>query len=805
MIRTAIICTCLAVLFCLLSSAKASTDIAIDALHGLPELQDYGVDLETLYPEFDFVLFDKERIPLTDPIRYGLTRGNWDPTNIQVELTETVEALYVILDITYQPGSIDQLPFISVVAPDQAHYTGNYGKWHLDNPPLGSYDITISWGEDQIRFRVGTGPSYWDAYPPEDYGAMLYLNGFTWQFFRGLPTLHSAADLTRIQEYLDNGGGYGLIYDAEEPVALKPIIQVRNFDSPVDLSLDVPGHLTYRKPQVKSDRPVQWSLNSASEAQEILYEAAFRQPLNFISYDANTNSVTNHSWATTRDVKLLEFIPFEGYRISDFGTIQQKAMRTAKTSAVLSGREAEDYLVRILREEALRSGMTEPENDSFFGHKYDWTPRLLAEVAANPGPVCLYRIEGSDYDGLIPLQVNPSPQEQVRILWVYSMLPENPAAIAPVHPKAVSRARTIDARSNGVVHEYGFFREHYGGDALDELEEWDWHCYDGSLYDPTNFDEWEERIQFHTTGSSPLVSTFMDQVQIVQGEFSTAIEPLAGDAEVVLKGDDDTQSWDTSMPFPAGSYPPVVVAREETAGGRLTAYSDLHFFQDYADNLQFSRNVLNWLKGEDQDPVPDIDIADAVIETTLVDDQQVTTTFTVLNRGDAALTFTAGFPDIDWLLAEGPTDTTLQAGASCSYQLTWIHAGLPEGFHTSTCHFSTNDPNESELDWPITLQMVRTSDVSPVAAKPSNFTLLNAYPNPFNSQISISFIVEKAATIDFMLVNILGQEMETLARRNWSNGVHSLNLDFSDKPSGLYFLKATAGNSHQLVKLMHLK
>lgn len=803
MIRTGIICTCLAVLFCFLPFAIASTDIAIDALHGLPELLDYDVNLETLYPEFDFVLFDKERIPLTHPLLYGVTRGDWEPTNVQIEITEPAEALYIVLDMTYTPGTISQLPYVQVVDPNQTYYGANYGKWHLDNPPLGTYEITISWGEERIPFRIGTGPSFWDVYPPEDYGAMLFLNGFTWFFFRGEPTPHSEADITRIQAYLDSGGGYGLIYDAHEPIAMKPIIQARNFDSPVELSLDIPGRLTYRNPQVKSAAPAQWSLDNAND--EVLYEAAFRQPLNFISYDAGTSSITNQSWATTCDVRLLEFIPGSGYRVSTFGTAQPKASHKAISSFVLSGLETESYLDNLLRKESLAAGMTRDECDSFFSHKYNWIPRLLAEVAANPGPVCLYRIENADYDNLLPLSVDPAPREQIRVLWVYSSLPENLSNVASVHPRVESSSKNITARSNGTIHEYGFFREHYGSDALDELDEWNWHCYDGSLSDPTNCGEWQEQVQFHTTGQSPLVSTFMDQVEFIQGEFSTVIEPLAGDAEIVLRGDDDTYCWDQSMPFPAGSYPPVVVAREETAGGRLLGFADLHFFNNHGDNLHFCENVLDWLNGEEQDPVPDIDIADAVVETTVVDDNQITSLLTVMNRGDADLTFTVGFPDIDWLIGIGPDDTTLAAGAACTYQFIWRNATLPEGFHSTTCHFSTNDPNEAEFDWPFTLQTIRMSGVSPDPAQPASFKLSNAYPNPFNSQVSVGFTINIDTEIDFTLMNILGQETETLTRKTWTIGAHTLNLDFSDKPSGLYFLKATAGDSHQLIKLMHLK
>jgi len=42
-------------------------------------------------------------------------------------------------------------------------------------------------------------------------------------------------------------------------------------------------------------------------------------------------------------------------------------------------------------------------------------------------------------------------------------------------------------------------------------------------------------------------------------------------------------------------------------------------------------------------------------------------------------------------------------------------------------------------------------------------------------------------------------------RKLWPAGAHQLNLDFNDRPSGLYILKADDDRTHQDVKLMHLK
>jgi hypothetical protein len=609
--------------------------------------------------------------------------------------------------------------------------------------------------------------------------------------------------MNRLQDYLDAGGGYGLIYDAQEPIADKPVIQLRDFNSPVELTLDVPGRLTYRKPQVVSEKPVVWRYQSPVTDEEILYETAFDQPLNFVARDAASGSLVNHSWACARDAKLIQFETGKGYRLQEFGTLQAGGAATPSFTALYAYDDMIAYLERALRDEAITTGMTRDETNSFF-HKYGWTRRVLADAATSGKAVCLYRLEGSDYNDLIPLQADPLPRETMRVLWVYSMLPTSDIS-ATVHPRVVSTRPPAVTQSEGILHEYGFYREHYGGDALDELEAWGWHCYDQSLYDPTNHTLWDACVLFHTPGPSPLSNILLNQVQNIEGYYTAGIEALAGDEEVIMAGDDDTQSYWPNDPFPAGSYPPVIVAREEMSGGRIIGYGDINFFADLSDNVRLTTNVLDWLTSGETGHGPDIDLPDAVAETTIVDDGTAASQFVVMNQGDETLTYHAAFPAVEWVSIQGPTDTTLEAGGSAIYQLTWSGAGMPEGIHQSLWTFTSNDPNEALLEWPVRLREFRLHGTPQTPEIPDRFVLHSVYPNPFNSQVTVRFSVKVSGEIEFSLYNIMGQKIDLLSQGNWNTGTHQLRLDFGEKPSGVYFLKASAGEYSQMTKLVLLK
>ena len=795
----------LALLFALWSSSLATGKIVIDGLHGLPTGEDYGIDLPALYPNINFVTLDASRLPMYEILAEGIF-GDFILDTVEVDIPAGVHALYVVLDVDYTPGMpIEYLPIPRIISPDQTETSGAFGLCHLDYPEPGRHLIIADiWWPGALPYRIGTGPCIWEVYPPEDYDAVLYLQGISWLLFQGLPTPYSNADFDRLQQMLDAGGGMAFVYDGAGPFVLKPIIHIQGMASQdATIRINIPGRLTYALPEPQSTRPLIWSITSAKSEEEYYYEAAFSRPLNFISRGVSANSLVNASWATARDLKLIEFVRGHGYRIAEVGTLAPGDEASVAETPALPYLDACQKLEELLRREALAAGMTPDEVESFFS-KYSWASRVLGDVCMAGNPVALYHIEGEDYDAILPLQTEPEPAEKCRVLWVYSILPEAARSCQSVHPRAVAERAPGSSSPVGILHEYGFLRETYGGDALDDMDAWGWHFYDLVLTDTSDYDDWWSNILFHTWGASPLVSRFSAGVNQVRAEWACGVIPAAGNAEVVLSGDDDTYCEYPDTPFPPGSYPPVVVAREEAAGGHLVGLADLHFLANRADNLQLMANIFGWLNEGATGEGPDIDLPVAVAETTLAENSSGVTHFQVHNLGDEALTLTTELLELNWIAISGPSTIVIGPGGVVTYNLTWNSAGLSPGYYDTLWSFSSNDQNEPLLHWPVRLHVTSGSATGEHSGNilPDDFALLSVHPNPFNGQASLSFAVPRGGVVVFDLYNVLGQHVERLPVKEWPVGTHQLPLNLTGKPAGLYFLRAEYGGNARIHKLM---
>ncbi len=87
------------------------------------------------------------------------------------------------------------------------------------------------------------------------------------------------------------------------------------------------------------------------------------------------------------------------------------------------------------------------------------------------------------------------------------------------------------------------------------------------------------------------------------------------------------------------------------------------------------------------------------------------------------------------------------------------------------------------------------------ASVPSEFRLLNAYPNPFNPSTRIRFELAEWSHVRLEVYNALGSLVRILDESDRYGGSYALNWHASGFPSGLYFIRLRAsslGSSRQL-------
>ncbi len=95
---------------------------------------------------------------------------------------------------------------------------------------------------------------------------------------------------------------------------------------------------------------------------------------------------------------------------------------------------------------------------------------------------------------------------------------------------------------------------------------------------------------------------------------------------------------------------------------------------------------------------------------------------------------------------------------------------------------------------------------------PSKFELSQNYPNPFgmgtkthSDNTRINFNLPSSGMVTLNVYDVLGRKISTLVRMNLNKGIHSLNFNAKDLPSGIYFYELRFGKYSTTKKMMIIK
>ena len=114
----------------------------------------------------------------------------------------------------------------------------------------------------------------------------------------------------------------------------------------------------------------------------------------------------------------------------------------------------------------------------------------------------------------------------------------------------------------------------------------------------------------------------------------------------------------------------------------------------------------------------------------------------------------------------------------------------------------TLDPN----NWILKEVSYTTNGIDHFMPKKVNVEL--AYPNPFNSNLKLSFYVHPELgnqNISINIFNINGVLVETLASKMFRSGFHNESWDAKGKPAGVYLIQLSTDNYVNTQKVIHLK
>ncbi len=88
---------------------------------------------------------------------------------------------------------------------------------------------------------------------------------------------------------------------------------------------------------------------------------------------------------------------------------------------------------------------------------------------------------------------------------------------------------------------------------------------------------------------------------------------------------------------------------------------------------------------------------------------------------------------------------------------------------------------------------------------PTEYSLLQNFPNPFNPTTKIRFSVVETQNVKLKIFNALGEEVETVINKEFNPGYHEIDFSGSSLASGMYIYQLEAGSFTDARKMMLLK
>jgi len=88
---------------------------------------------------------------------------------------------------------------------------------------------------------------------------------------------------------------------------------------------------------------------------------------------------------------------------------------------------------------------------------------------------------------------------------------------------------------------------------------------------------------------------------------------------------------------------------------------------------------------------------------------------------------------------------------------------------------------------------------------PAEFGIISAYPNPFNSRMTVKYSLPESGIVNLSVFDLTGRQVLELASSQQKTGVHSVTLDGKALASGIYFVELHAIGRVSKMKIVLLK
>ncbi len=142
---------------------------------------------------------------------------------------------------------------------------------------------------------------------------------------------------------------------------------------------------------------------------------------------------------------------------------------------------------------------------------------------------------------------------------------------------------------------------------------------------------------------------------------------------------------------------------------------------------------------------------------------------------------------------QGTVLTSIQA-ASSPGAILWCACGI----ENENAHNKWIDDLSFEYDGSVSVE-------DRIPHSPVTSVFYPSYPNPFNQDARLTFTLSHSAEVSLAVYDLKARLLDNLFEGIKPAGTHALNFNAAGLPSGIYFVRLTAGNYQQTQKIQLIK
>jgi hypothetical protein len=342
--------------------------------------------------------------------------------------------------------------------------------------------------------------------------------------------------------------------------------------------------------------------------------------------------------------------------------------------------------------------------------------------------------------------------------------------------------------------------------AIDEENESRWVWRYGALALDGGFNS----ITPRSDGGAISVGAFVSDPDTIMSAYILSISPPAGIQGTVRSANDGEPIVGARVHELGSTRYAVTDAEgiyqlEITAGVHDIVVSGNCIESDTMPGVVVDENDLTMLDFEVGEPL----FSNLQSSVNIISQNEMTSseTITLANSGTGAMQYRLSVeglsPPGPWL-SVSPSEGILQPNESTeitvSVEADTTNDGTFEFFGELTIR--SNACPDTVIVLPVLASVL---DVDDRTALPTEFSLSRAYPNPFNSNTSITLSLPHETHVRMEVYNIAGKWVQTLVDGPVLSGNHNINIDLTGSASGLYFVRAVTPTTNASQKLLYIR